>query len=712
MGGSGARVDAPDEALWVSQLERFPMHRSSARVFSYTRSVYVIGAAVRKWCAGWGPWGGALALAMLAGWGLRLAQLNVVEFKYDEATAFLLTEQMVRTGQLAQVSLVSSNGGYNPPLFLYVLAPAVWLFHTPLAATAWVAVLNCVAVALCGMVVGRYAGLRVAFWATLLYGLSMWAVVFSRKLWEQEAMAPFVVVGFWGLLWFVVEEQAWGAALALGACLWMAQLHPAAALVAPVVVGVLIWRWRCLRPLPVLAGAVAGVAPLAPYLVYGWQHRWANVAPMLNSTFGRPGHWSGTAFLYAVMNATGFDTLQLEGVPFRTYLHPFVAGSLLADIGVVVLGVGVLGCIVGWWLAWRQEAGRRSTRGAACEGMPGPAVYGVTVAWVAVPLLLSAHHAMPLYPHYFLHVLPVTFIMVGLGLDVLYRHVPRVPGRVGLVLVLGYTLLATLPLLELYGYLRSPLNRDFGYLNNATRVLEAAERFQRGGSVTLGMLTDRDMATVVHALLSVEYKVRYVTQQSLVLPPGASMLVVADADTLLPQQLALAGLPVEQLRFAGQPALAVLRVPEGGALLRALRVHPLRVRLANGVEFLGWVGRAGGRVLHLLIIWKVVRVVAGDRTQDYALYVHLMEGQQMVSQHDGMDYPSQAWRAGRIVFSEVDVPLRADLPPGVYQLRAGMYSRPAVRRVPRITAKGMADGEFGFGSLTLPNGQLRAHEPA
>ncbi|RLC61350.1 MAG: hypothetical protein DRI80_08915, partial [Chloroflexota bacterium] len=54
--------------------------------------------------------------------GLRLTRLDLVEFKYDEATTARSALAIVREGRLPAMGMISSQGPRNPPLMSYVLA--------------------------------------------------------------------------------------------------------------------------------------------------------------------------------------------------------------------------------------------------------------------------------------------------------------------------------------------------------------------------------------------------------------------------------------------------------------------------------------------------------------------------------------------------------------------------------------------------------------
>src|SRR5688572_29342799 len=77
-----------------------------------------------------------IGIGALAGW-LRLRQLDLVEFKLDEATAVGLARRVL-DGDLVTAGLTSSIGAENPPLFVYLAAIPLTVRDDPLMATAFV----------------------------------------------------------------------------------------------------------------------------------------------------------------------------------------------------------------------------------------------------------------------------------------------------------------------------------------------------------------------------------------------------------------------------------------------------------------------------------------------------------------------------------------------------------------------------------------------
>jgi hypothetical protein len=63
------------------------------------------------------------------------------------------------------------------------------------------------------------------------------------------------------------------------------------------------------------------------------------------------------------------------------------------------------------------------------------------------------------------------------------------------------------------------------------------------------------------------------------------------------------------------------------------------------------------------------------------------------SQHDGSGFPTGSWQAGDLVVSRFAIPIPSDLPPGRYQVWAGLYTYPDIVNVPILDTGGNPAGD-------------------
>ena len=103
-----------------------------------------------------------------------------------------------------------------------------------------------------------------------------------------------------------------------------------------------------------------------------------------------------------------------------------------------------------------------------------------------------------------------------------------------------------------------------------------------------------------------------------------------------------------------------------------------------------------GESFTVTLYWQAVTPL----TIDYTSYVHLIDSQgNGLSQHDhqpgGDFYPSHYWQPDEILRDQHTLPIPAGTPPGLYQLRAGLYDQPEPGQI-----RGMGAGEI-IGSLEI-----------
>jgi hypothetical protein len=97
-----------------------------------------------------------------------------------------------------------------------------------------------------------------------------------------------------------------------------------------------------------------------------------------------------------------------------------------------------------------------------------------------------------------------------------------------------------------------------------------------------------------------------------------------------------------------------------------------------------------------------------DTDQNYQVFVHLLDASGAVrAQHDGEPVggftPTTRWRPNELILDRHLMTLPADLPPGAYELRAGMYQLHPLRNLPVTPGRGLLpeDQDVSLGRLTV-----------
>ncbi|MCX7887288.1 MAG: hypothetical protein N3B01_08585, partial [Verrucomicrobiae bacterium] len=219
----------------------------------------------------------ALVAVLALGAWLRFQRLDLLEFKGDEAYAMHVVLRALDGGGWPQVGLVSSVKILNPPLFLYLLAPLFAISASPVFVCCAIATLNLLAVVIAWHVGRKYYGATAGTVAALLFAVSPWAVIYSRKIWAQDFVPLFAACVVWALHAVVFGGRRAAIFWVVLLVLLCPQVHFSGLALWGGVVGVLLWlrpkidwRWA-------VGGLVAAVVPLLPYLRHQVAHNWEDV---------------------------------------------------------------------------------------------------------------------------------------------------------------------------------------------------------------------------------------------------------------------------------------------------------------------------------------------------------------------------------------------------------------------------------------------------
>ena len=351
---------------------------------------------------------------------LRFWNLGAAEFKYDEARLCTLAADLVDTGILPLRGMGSSTGIDNPPLSVYLMAVPILLGHDPLIATAFVALLNVVAVLGCYGLGQRYWGRGVGLVAATLLAVSPWAVFYSRKVWAQNLLLPGTILFFAFLLAWLVESKRWALSGAIVTLAALTQIHFAALAFVPLlllilaVVGLDHAVQRRARTLwaPVIAGVAAGLLLYVPYLAFDAAHGWVNMRALVG-LLQRPVQTHLEALRFALLNIGGREIHSLAGPQeYRNFLGSILDLSYWPDrleegLAVVSLTYLVLRCVLGPRRnpRWRQES--------------------VLSLWLVVPVGFFLRQRSAVFPHYLLPLYPAPYLALAMSVVDILRVATR-----------------------------------------------------------------------------------------------------------------------------------------------------------------------------------------------------------------------------------------------------------------------------------------------
>ncbi len=349
---------------------------------------------------------------------LRLGAPGITEFKRDEATLSRLALDLAKGEQFPFLGIGSSVGFPNAPINVYLFAIPYAVGNNPVLATLFVGFLNVIAVALLWKMTRRYLGGEAAFLASLFYAVSPWAVIYSRKIWAQDILAPFVLATvFTGILGFLEKKpKRWAQLVHLLLLALTVQIHFGAVTLIPLSLLMMVLGWRRITRSFWIGIGLAGLASL-PFL-YGLYDADLLSISAVRESLNNAGdkedsvrEISDKAFDYAWFTVAGSDIHSLAGEnQFQRYLDRVPSVYRLFDlipIGTLISAIG-LGLLV----LRKQYA---------------PNLVIMLLSWLILPIVMFTYSWAEPTPHYMIPMMPVAYMIFGFGIVILYRFIMLIP---------------------------------------------------------------------------------------------------------------------------------------------------------------------------------------------------------------------------------------------------------------------------------------------
>ena len=355
-------------------------------------------------------WHGApLALALVAGAALRLVWLGDTSFLGDQAELLALGRSATDHHALIITGILSSIGALNPPISAWLYAPFA-ILGGPVAASAFTALVNILAIALLYVLAARYGGRRAGFVAALLYATASGPVHYSRFIWQQNLMAPALLLLLGALLAGLIDRR--GGWLGWAALFWgiAIQLHPTSAALLVVIAFALALTWRNLRWRDAGWAAVALAALFAPTVLWELASHGFDLAAF-TAFSSRPSIIDPAApFRYSQLITPAASDTYGAGSSYE---------AIGASLGLLAAVIVALALFSGVWLCaiavnpWMSD--RRAPGGPQAAMERSRWRLAVTLLlWQVTPVLLLLRHSRIVPEHYLLVLLPIVYLTIGL----------------------------------------------------------------------------------------------------------------------------------------------------------------------------------------------------------------------------------------------------------------------------------------------------------
>lgn len=646
----------------------------------------------------------ALGVITLVGCFMRWDRLHLAEFTADQAWVINRAYDFVTKGDFPFAGIRSSVGTAQGPVEVWLLAIPAAISHDPLVATAFVGLLQMMAVLGTFWLGNRYFGRTTGLAAAALFAVNPWALQYARKMWTPNMMPLFTVLLFASLYLAVVDGRKRFFGLA---CLWNTVLfliHPAGVIFAPVTLVVLIVFWRRLGIRPLLLGVVLSLIVASPFLYQESQREFESLL-----IYAGVGGAASRIDLDALTTITTMASAQyyptMMGYDFRgDWVLPDQANQNRLANGLFYLSIAIC-------LAKVLAPRLRPKAGAGWEK------YLLLLLWFVMPILASIRHSVDYYPHYFIGVYPMQFLMIGVALS-------HSAGFVGQAISRGSAYGRWAPAV---GALAVVLFIGVSQIAYFHRYIDYVEDVGPRGPYGVPLLYSRQAIDTVREIRSElgqmpVYVYSYLQRQALAYlgrpdlpdmrhidPPqglvfprdprsGALAVLASDDSAIAARNYNLVddnGETIPRLRalgFAELPERAVvgpgdhvyyrffyLPPDKGEEVIASLRLTEATLALENGMRLVGYHHPSrvkAGETVTLSALWELPDAPIEYVWQEFNLFAHVVDKDgQVLAQKDWEIFQYMAWRSSDLLVWYNDM----DLPGGLGQTLAwfnlGAYSR-------------------------------------
>jgi len=605
-----------------------------------------------------------LLIILVVAAALRMGAPGITEFKRDEANLSRRALDLAHGRDLPLLGLSSSVNIPNPPISVYLMSLPFLVSDSPLVATLFVGLLNVTAVGLTWWLTRRYYGSSAAAAAGLLYAVSPWAVIYSRKIWAQDLLPPFIVGTVILALLGYGERKRWAIWATWPLLAITIQIHYAAMVMLPLVLLIAVYG---LRPAEyrqsvrdhLLSWALAALVVL-PAVIGAAREGWLDPGRLreaMESNPAQPHVISRTALDFAWFTVAGTNIHSLTGPEqFRHFLSqvPDVGGLLkLIPVGAVVSAAALL---------WHSLRTRQWTSSSAL----------ILVAWLLLPVIVFTYSWTEVVPHYMIPLMPAAYSLCGIGLATLAAALP--PRRRLAVQIVSGILLAVVSVTQigLTAALLRFLDRNAtpgGFGTPVHYLLDARQAVLEQQPDTVLVISEHDRLVQFEApavwdvLLDRLPDVRFVNGTEMaVVPAGNGLELIVGELALKTCEAVPCPSPDSQVfkRRPGEPPI-IMRPFASDPWRESLT--PLEpVRFANEAYLIGYMLQP----TTVLLAWQL----NAPGSRDVQVFIHALDAEgSRIAQADRSFWPGEYWRTGDTVY----VWLNLALPPETAALYAGLY---------------------------------------
>lgn len=327
---------------------------------------------------------------------LRLSNLWYMEFKGDEATNSFLTVDFICKGNFPLVGDMSSQGPYNPPMFIYLLGVPFLFSKNPVVASGYIALLNFFAVFLCFQFCKEFFNRRIALISTAFFAVNPWVILYSRKIWANNLLSLFVLLFIYSICKVIIKRQNKYILLSFASLAIFTQLHFSAICYIILLFIVLATFRPNIKPLYYGAGLGIFLFLYLPYILFDIKYNFYNLGAFIQ--FSKlPFKIQLDAFIMPFSLATTYGFEDSLGLSF----NEFISRIFYSPIPSIVVILSLCAAIV--YLIRRMHMDKK---------------YFVLTLWFFIPIAFICFNKYCSRSP-FISLFPVQFIVLAVFYDAL-----------------------------------------------------------------------------------------------------------------------------------------------------------------------------------------------------------------------------------------------------------------------------------------------------
>ncbi|MBN1873512.1 MAG: hypothetical protein JXA33_04720 [Anaerolineae bacterium] len=635
-------------------------------------------------------------LIVFALW-LRLRLMGYSEIWHDQARTINMALQWLHGGAFPLVGDLTSLGVHNAPLVEYLYAFPL-LFKEDMIGICWfIALINLLGILVAGLATARVFGQRVAWWASLLFVVNPFAVMYGRLIW-MVSFVPGFASALYACVILYFADEARSRYLILGALSLSAtiQTHPTTVTLLPVLALLAIRYFRRIRIRPFWVALGIFILSFTPFLIFHIATGFSDIEVMRSGLQNRMNvNLTAVEIMQDLFRVqTTFDPPVLAETN-HIWPMPFLRALHLDQVAIGILGLGILYTI--WYSLRPQKQGQPPVTGAL-----------VLWLWFCLPLLFFIPHTRLIHHYYFLYLLPIGPVISAFVTEQLYTHLRQLVIRL-YPKAHTVTWIAFLPLMLVIIYYTSAdlINQNLYTQNQhgSQRIVDvqravdnARQLMEERPDCQFVVLADRPLWKDTRFGMFNEFvgrdRVRIVEMGSAYLYPYPCAVYFfpklrEDVQTWLeniaqPLPDYTVQTPTETWLFYDLPAASQEQAVSGLKLADALAVWENGLEL-TGITAPGLSPYPETSPLVFTYTWEIngpLSPAAKPQPEALRFGNHLLlNDDTLIGQIDGVGIDSREWHSGDIFQTIWHLPLPTPLQPGNYALGLTIYALPDIQRM-------------------------------